>query len=85
MPDAGIFAVGDQLAVAGHDLAEALRAAPSRSRAEDCDEAVRCWTRRAAVGAGGARDARSRGVHGWRTERRDDVGYSEAMTRSARM
>lgn len=27
MPDAGLFAVGDQLAVAGHDLAEALRAA----------------------------------------------------------
>ncbi|UGY91806.1 hypothetical protein [Streptomyces gobiensis] len=27
MPDAGIFAVGDQLAVAGHDLAEALRTA----------------------------------------------------------
>nr|WP_155073398.1 hypothetical protein [Streptomyces taklimakanensis] len=25
LPDAGIFAVGDQLAVAGHDLAEALR------------------------------------------------------------
>jgi hypothetical protein len=28
MPDDGIFAVGDQLAVAGHDLAAALRAAP---------------------------------------------------------
>ncbi|MFD1832622.1 hypothetical protein ACFSJS_23685 [Streptomyces desertarenae] len=27
LPDAGIFAVGDQLAVAGHDLAEALRTA----------------------------------------------------------
>ncbi|MGP3971808.1 hypothetical protein [Streptomyces sp. 6N223] len=27
-PAAGIYAVGDQLAVAGHDLAEALRAAP---------------------------------------------------------
>ncbi|GAA2455829.1 hypothetical protein [Streptomyces macrosporus] len=27
LPDAGVFAVGDQLAVAGHDLAEALRAA----------------------------------------------------------
>jgi hypothetical protein len=25
MPEAGIFAVGDQVAVAGHDLAEALR------------------------------------------------------------
>jgi hypothetical protein len=28
LPDVGIYAVGDQLAVAGHDLAEALRAAP---------------------------------------------------------
>ncbi|MCX2971181.1 MULTISPECIES: hypothetical protein [Streptomyces] len=27
LPDAGMFAVGDQLAVAGHDLAEALRTA----------------------------------------------------------
>jgi hypothetical protein len=27
-PAVGIYAVGDQLAVAGHDLAEALRAAP---------------------------------------------------------
>ncbi|GAA1348969.1 hypothetical protein [Streptomyces beijiangensis] len=43
MPDVGVFAVADQLAVAGHDLAEALRlagdmaAAPSR---ELLDEAV---------------------------------------------
>ncbi|MER6106188.1 hypothetical protein ABT115_28875 [Streptomyces sp. NPDC001832] len=29
MPDAGIFAIGDQLAVAGHDLAVALETAPS--------------------------------------------------------
>ncbi|MEV0094747.1 hypothetical protein [Streptomyces sp. NPDC050738] len=42
MPDAGVFAVADQLAVAGHDLAEILRtaadstAAPSR----ELDEAV---------------------------------------------
>jgi hypothetical protein len=28
LPDDGIYAVGDQLAVAGHDLAHALRAAP---------------------------------------------------------
>ncbi|MGW1375206.1 hypothetical protein ACWD6P_13155 [Streptomyces sp. NPDC002446] len=27
LPDAGMFAVGDQLAVAGHDLVEALRTA----------------------------------------------------------
>ncbi|MFE6132375.1 hypothetical protein ACFQ6Q_29575 [Streptomyces sp. NPDC056437] len=39
MPDAGIFAVADQLMVAGTDLAEALRTAPSRSVAE-VDEAV---------------------------------------------
>lgn len=30
MPDAGIFAVGDQLSVATHDLALALAAAPGR-------------------------------------------------------
>ncbi|MFE1767453.1 hypothetical protein ACFW81_24945 [Streptomyces angustmyceticus] len=30
LPDAGVFAVGDQLAVAGHDLVEALRAAALR-------------------------------------------------------
>jgi len=29
MPDAGIFAIGDQLAVAGRDLAVALEMAPS--------------------------------------------------------
>ncbi|MFE5733077.1 hypothetical protein ACFQ7A_19490 [Streptomyces sp. NPDC056528] len=40
MPDAGIFAVGDQLAVAGNDLAEALRTAPAGSREGELDEAV---------------------------------------------
>ncbi len=39
MPDAGVFAVADQLTVAATDLAEALRTAPSRSVAE-VDEAV---------------------------------------------
>ncbi|MGP4113945.1 hypothetical protein ACTWP5_23920 [Streptomyces sp. 4N509B] len=34
LPDAGIYAVGDQLAVAGHDLVEALRAAPPGPDAE---------------------------------------------------
>lgn len=38
MPEAGIFAVGDQVAVAGHDLAEALRKAaaegPEESRVQ---------------------------------------------------
>ncbi|MEV2246875.1 hypothetical protein [Streptomyces sp. NPDC049970] len=37
MPDVGIFAVGDQLAVAGRDLAVALETASS----QELDEAVR--------------------------------------------
>lgn len=37
MPDAGIFAIGDQVAVAGRDLAVALETAPSA----ELDEAVR--------------------------------------------
>ncbi|MEU3063305.1 hypothetical protein AB0P12_21585 [Streptomyces subrutilus] len=45
MPDAGIFVVGDQVAVAGLDLAEALRAAPAgngtKAPSEVLDEAVR--------------------------------------------
>ncbi|WP_327274810.1 hypothetical protein OG609_24685 [Streptomyces sp. NBC_01224] len=36
MPDAGIFAIGDQLSVAGRDLAVALETAPST----ELDEAV---------------------------------------------
>ncbi|MFF0445550.1 hypothetical protein ACFYT4_03855 [Streptomyces sp. NPDC004609] len=40
MPDAGMFAVADQLTVAGTDLAEELRRAPA-SRAREVDEAVR--------------------------------------------
>ncbi|MFI6651248.1 hypothetical protein ACIBI8_27040 [Streptomyces sp. NPDC050529] len=36
MPDAGIFAIGDQVAVAGRDLAVALEMAPS----VELDEAV---------------------------------------------
>ncbi|MFJ8162941.1 hypothetical protein ACIRBY_18715 [Streptomyces sp. NPDC096136] len=43
MPDEGVFVVGDQLAVAGLDLAEALRAAgPNGAKApsEMLDEAV---------------------------------------------
>ncbi|WP_406000410.1 hypothetical protein [Streptomyces sp. NBC_00829] len=39
MPDAGLFAVADQLLVAGRDLAEALRTAPSGTMSE-VDEAV---------------------------------------------
>ncbi|WP_328327298.1 MULTISPECIES: hypothetical protein [unclassified Streptomyces] len=37
MPDAGMFAVADQVAVAAHDLAEELRTAPSA----ELDEAVK--------------------------------------------
>ncbi|ALU94235.1 MULTISPECIES: hypothetical protein [Streptomyces] len=37
LPHAGMFAVGDQLAVAGRDLAVALETAPS----QELDEAVR--------------------------------------------
>nr|WTB31682.1 hypothetical protein OG781_21275 [Streptomyces sp. NBC_00830] len=37
LPDAGMFAIGDQLAVAGRDLAVALEMAPS----VELDEAVR--------------------------------------------
>ncbi|MEU9086712.1 hypothetical protein [Streptomyces sp. NPDC048357] len=45
LPDAGIFVVGDQVAVAGLDLAEALRAAPAgpdgaTAPSEVLDEAV---------------------------------------------
>ncbi|MFI1017543.1 hypothetical protein [Streptomyces sp. NPDC020965] len=39
MPDAGVFVVADQLMVAGTDLVEALRTAPS-PRAAELDEAV---------------------------------------------
>jgi hypothetical protein len=45
MPDAGVFAVADQLTVAAGDLAEALRAAPSVA---ELDEAVRSVGRAAA-------------------------------------
>ncbi|NGN69585.1 hypothetical protein G5C51_37585 [Streptomyces sp. A7024] len=42
LPDVGEFVVGDQVAVAGIDLAEALRAAPSEEEAaRELDEALR--------------------------------------------
>ncbi|MEU8522138.1 hypothetical protein [Streptomyces sp. NBC_01216] len=41
IPDAGVFAVADQLVVAGRDLAEILRAAPADSPERERDEAVR--------------------------------------------
>ncbi len=37
LPDAGMFAAGDQLAVAGHDLVEALRAAAARPAGDAAD------------------------------------------------
>lgn len=40
MPDAGVFAVADQLLVAGNDLAEILRTAPADSRKRELGEAV---------------------------------------------
>ncbi|MFB6818613.1 hypothetical protein ACFCV8_29145 [Streptomyces sp. NPDC056347] len=46
MPDAGFFTVGDQLAVAGRDLALALETAPSA----ELDEAVH-WVNEAAARA----------------------------------
>jgi hypothetical protein len=43
MPDAGVFAIGDQIAVAGHDLVAALLARPSQDAkgAEVMDAALR--------------------------------------------
>ncbi|MFJ3903380.1 hypothetical protein [Streptomyces sp. NPDC090025] len=41
MPDAGVFAVADQLVVAATDLAENMRSAPADSPAGDLAEAVR--------------------------------------------
>ncbi|MFH9423791.1 hypothetical protein [Streptomyces sp. NPDC017529] len=41
LPDAGMFAVGDQVAVAGHDLAEAVRAAGDERELAAAVELVR--------------------------------------------
>ncbi|UNS97411.1 hypothetical protein MMF93_13570 [Streptomyces tubbatahanensis] len=41
LPDAGVFAVGDQLAVAGHDLAVALEEAPDAEAEPALAEALR--------------------------------------------
>lgn len=41
MPDAGMFAAADQLAVAGHDLAEALRTHGSHGTETELADAVR--------------------------------------------
>ncbi|WP_340561003.1 hypothetical protein [Streptomyces sp. GSL17-111] len=45
LPDAGLFAVGDQVAVAGHDLAEALRADGTPQALADAVERVSATTR----------------------------------------
>ncbi|MEV5597293.1 hypothetical protein [Streptomyces sp. NPDC052496] len=41
LPDAGMFAVGDQVAVAGHDLVEAVRAAGDERELTAAVELVR--------------------------------------------
>lgn len=45
-PDAGAFAVGDQLAVAGHDLADALRAHGTPADLADATAVLRTAARR---------------------------------------
>lgn len=54
MPDSGIFAIGDQLAVAGRDLAVALSRAAAveseRAPSDELDEAVR-WVAEATARA----------------------------------
>ncbi|WP_274559344.1 hypothetical protein [Streptomyces spiramyceticus] len=47
MPDAGAFAVADQLAVAGHDLAVALQTAPSEQELDEAVSLVRAAAARA--------------------------------------
>ncbi|WP_411129487.1 hypothetical protein [Streptomyces sp. x-19] len=73
LPDAGMFAVGDQVAVAGHDLVEALRTAAAEAVAD---------------GPGGAEaDVKTApATHlAEAVQRVRDAAQSEAMTRSARM
>lgn len=41
LPDAGMFAVGDQVAVAGHDLVEAIRVAGDERALAEAVELVR--------------------------------------------
>ncbi|MBT2505624.1 hypothetical protein J7I98_06845 [Streptomyces sp. ISL-98] len=47
MPDAGAFAVADQLSVAGHDLAGALQTAPSEQQLDEAVSLVRASAARA--------------------------------------
>ncbi|MFI1204759.1 hypothetical protein ACH4VR_35920 [Streptomyces sp. NPDC020883] len=73
IPDAGIFAVGDQLAVAGHDLVEALRSAAAGGTA--------------AGAAGVEADVKAAPAEelAEAVRRVREAAQSEAMTRSARM
>ncbi|MYT29395.1 hypothetical protein [Streptomyces sp. MspMP-M5] len=73
LPNAGIFAVGDQLAVAGHDLVEALRSAAAGGTAGG------------AAGAEADANAAPAGQLAEAVRRVREAAQSEAMTRSARM
>lgn len=55
MPDAGVLVVGDQLAVAAHDLAEILREVDSPDELADALDLVRAAARRITAAANGTR------------------------------
>lgn len=55
LPDAGVFAVGDQLLVAAHDLAEILREVDAPHELEDAVSLVQVATPRIAAAATGRR------------------------------
>ncbi|MFF2811503.1 hypothetical protein ACFVT2_30885 [Streptomyces sp. NPDC058000] len=73
LPDAGMFAAGDQLAVAGHDLVEALRTVAALAATDGR--------------IGPEADAKSALAEqlAQAVQRVRDAAQSEAMTRSARM
>ncbi|MEU7640704.1 MULTISPECIES: hypothetical protein [unclassified Streptomyces] len=73
LPDAGMFAAGDQLAVAGHDLVEALRTVAARAAADGL--------------IGPEADAKTAPAEqlAQAVRRVREAAQSEAMTRSARM
>ncbi|UJB42364.1 MULTISPECIES: hypothetical protein [unclassified Streptomyces] len=76
LPDAGMFAVGDQLAVAGHDLVEALRAAAGAPEGGAADGRGAAEADVKAAPAEQLAEA---------VRRVREAAQSEAMTRSARM
>ena len=55
LPDQGVFAVGDQLLVAAHDLAEIIRDVDADHELTDAVDLVRTATLRIAVAATGKR------------------------------